>query len=151
MQIRRATVAFTSAAALSLGGVALAAPASAAPNNANQTGLVNLALQDTTVQVPIALAANICGVGVNILAAATNVSDVDCTATGTAIAENQPGDGANNANQTGLVNVAVQGTTVQVPVAVAANVCGVAVNAAAAFTNVGPVDCKALGGSEAQA
>src|SRR3712207_6077970 len=68
MQIRRATVAFTSAAALSLGGVALATPASAAPNNATQTGLVNLALQDTTVQVPVALAANICGVGVNILA-----------------------------------------------------------------------------------
>jgi flagellar biosynthesis protein FliQ len=151
MQIRRTAAALTSAAALTVTGVAMASPATAAPNNANQTGLVNLALQDTTVQVPIALAANICGVAVNILATATDVSDVTCRADGVSTAENQPGDGANNANQTGLVNLAVQGTTVQVPVAVAANVCGVGVNAVAAFTQVAEIDCAAVGGSEAQA
>lgn len=151
MQIRRTAAALTTAAALSVTGVAMATPATAAPNNANQTGAVNLALQDTTIQVPIALAANICGVAVNVLATATNVSGVECTAEGVSIAEDQDGGGGNNANQTGLINVAVQDTTVQVPVAVAANVCGVAVNVVAAFTNVSDVTCDALADAEAQA
>ena len=37
------------------------------PIGGDQSGLVNLALVDTTVQVPVAVAANICGVSVNIL------------------------------------------------------------------------------------
>ena len=151
MQIRRTAVAFTSAAALSLGGVALATPANAAPNNANQTGLVNLFVADTDIQVPIGVAANLCGIGVNALSAFTNLSDVDCTAEGVALAESDNGGGGNNANQTGLVNVAITDTTVQVPVALAANICGVSVNVVAAFTNVSDVNCEALAQAEANA
>ncbi len=143
-------VTMTGAAALAL-GVGVAAPASAAPNNANQTGLVNLALQDTTIQVPLAVAANVCGVAVNVLAAATATGPVDCTATGVSTATRTGGGGANNANQTGLVNVAIQDTTVQVPIAVAANICGVAVNLIAAQTTTGTTTCDALAGSGAGA
>jgi hypothetical protein len=37
-----------------------------------QTGLVNLAIGDITVQVPIAVAAAVCGVNVSVLTAALN-------------------------------------------------------------------------------
>jgi hypothetical protein len=148
MNIRRTVAVLTSAAALTVTGVAMA-PANAAPNNANQEGLVNLALQDTTVQLPIALAANVCGVAVNLLASATASGPVDCTAEGVATAERERG-GPNNARQNGLVNVAVQDTTVQVPIAVAANVCGVTVNAISALNLVGPTTCDALAEAGAQ-
>jgi len=136
----RKTLAVT-AAAVAL-GIGLSAPANAAPNDANQRGLVNLALQDTTVQVPIAVAADICGVAVNVLATSAGLP-VDCTATGVVSAD-RPAGGPDNARQRGLVNVAVQDTTVQVPVAVAANVCGVAVNVITGLNLNGPVTCDAL-------
>jgi hypothetical protein len=131
------------AGALAL-GLATGAPATADPNRANQDGLVNLALQGTTVQVPIGIAANICGVAVNVLATETLTGPVDCTAEGVATAERSDNGGPNNARQRGLVNVAIQDTTVQVPVSVAANVCGIAVNAVATQTLVGETTCEAL-------
>jgi hypothetical protein len=130
------------AGALAL-GLATGAPATAQPNRADQEGLVNLALQDTTIQVPIGIAANICGVAANVLASQTLTGPVDCTAEGVATAERSDG-GPNNARQRGLVNVAIQETTVQVPVSVAANVCGIAVNAIATQTLVGETTCEAL-------
>ena len=122
--------------------VVAASPASA---QTRQQGLVNVAVTDTTVQVPIALAANICGVAVNVLATAANLGDVDCTATGVAVAEDQGGNGNNNVRQNGLINLAITNTTIQVPVAVAANVCGLAVNVLAIALNAGTVDCTATG------
>lgn len=145
MKARRSAAVAATTLALGLG---FAGAAQAAPNNANQDGLVNLALQDTTVQVPVGIAANICGVAVNLLASQTATGPVECTAEGVSLAEND-GGGNNNARQRGLVNLAVQDTTVQVPVAVAANVCGVAVNALATQTIVGETTCEALGGAEA--
>ena len=142
MRKRIATLAVGSATALTL-GVGMSTPAHAA-NSANQNGLINLALQDTVVQVPVGLAANICGVSANVLTAAALTSPVTCTATGVSTATAPPSSGNNSANQNGLVNVAVQQTTVQVPVAVAANVCGVAVNVVATFVATGPVTCTAL-------
>lgn len=150
MNVRRTAAALTSAAALTVTGVAMATPAGAAPNNATQEGLVNLALQDTTVQLPIALAADVCGVAVNLLANGTATGPVDCTAEGVSTAERERG-GPNNARQNGLVNVAVQDTTVQVPVAVAANICGVTVNAISSLNLVGETTCDALAESGAQA
>lgn len=138
------------AGALSLGLVA-GAPAAAQPNTVDQDGLVNLALQDTTIQVPIGIAANICGVGANVIASQTVVGPVDCTAEGVATAERSDNGGPNNARQRGLVNVAIQDTTVQVPVAVAANVCGISVNLIAAQTIVGPTTCEALAEADATA
>jgi hypothetical protein len=143
MNIRRTAAALTTAAALSVTGIAMATPANAQPNRANQDGLVNLALQDTTVQVPIGIAANICGVAANVLASGTAVGPVNCEAEGVTSAERKRG-GPNNARQNGLVNVAVQDTTVQVPVAVAANVCGVTVNALSSLSLTGPTDCEAI-------
>lgn len=130
-------------AALSFG--AFAAPASAGPNSVAQQGLVNLALTDTTVQVPIGIAANICGVAVNVLAATNVTGPVACDAGSGATAQRAGGGGSNNTSQSGLVNIAVTNTTILVPVAVAANICGVAVNVLAGPTAILPVQCTAKG------
>jgi putative N-acetylmannosamine-6-phosphate epimerase len=37
----------------------------------NQRGLVNVAVVDNTIQIPIGIAANVCGVTVNLLSTAT--------------------------------------------------------------------------------
>ena len=120
------------------------ASAGAVSAQPRQEGLVNVYAEDTTVQVPIGVAANVCGVAVNALAQAANFGDVDCTATGVAMAEDQDNGGPGGANQRGLINVELVDTTVQVPVAVAANICGVAVNILATALNAGPIDCDAL-------
>lgn len=112
----------TSVAALSLGAAAVPAEA------ARQDGLVNVYAENTTVQVPIGVAANVCGVAVNVLANVADFDSVTCTATGVATADNEPRGGGGNVRQSGLVNLALVDTTVQVPVAVAANICGVSVN-----------------------
>ncbi|WP_225752564.1 hypothetical protein [Actinotalea sp. Marseille-Q4924] len=147
MKARRSAAVAATTLALGLG---FAGAAQAAPNNANQDGLVNLALQDTVVQVPVGIAANICGVTANVLAASNVTSPVDCTAEGVAMAHRDGGGDGNNARQRGLVNVAVQDTTVQVPIAVAANVCGVTVNAISSLNLVGPTTCDALAEAGAQ-
>jgi hypothetical protein len=123
-----------------------AAPAGA---QVNQRGLVNVAITDTTVQVPVGIAANICGVAANVLATAVNAADVDCTATGVAVAEHENGGGGGDVVQEGLVNLAVTNTTIQVPVSIAANVCGLAVNILANALNTGTVNCTATGVSRA--
>lgn len=146
MKVRRSAAVAATTLALGFG---FAGAAQAAPNNANQDGLVNLALQDTTVQVPIALAANICGVAVNVLAQAGPTGAVNCDADGVSTATRGGGNDRNNARQSGLVNVAVQDTTVQVPVGVAANICGVSVNAIAEIAPTGPVTCDALANPDA--
>lgn len=139
----------TAAAALTLGLGLAAAPASAAPNDAEQSGLINLALQDTNVQLPIAVAADVCGVAVNVLAQTPVGAPVECSADGVSTATRESG-GPNNARQEGLVNVAVQDTNVQVPVAVAANICGIAVNLLATTPVVGETTCDALAEATAQ-
>jgi hypothetical protein len=123
-----------------------AAPASA---QITQEGLINVAVDDATVQVPIAVAANICGVAVNVLAQDLADGDAVCEATGTAVARDQGGDNGGPVRQEGLVNVALTDITVQVPVGVAANICGVAVNLLVQETRTGDVDCTAEGVSRA--
>jgi hypothetical protein len=140
--IARAT-AVAAALALTLG--LAAAPASA---QTTQEGLVNLSLENTTVQVPIAVAANVCGVAVNVLATATDLGDVECTAEGVALAENGGGNGGPT-KQKGLINVAITDTTVQVPIGIAANVCGVTANVIATSDFVGDVTCDAFADAEA--
>jgi hypothetical protein len=120
------------------------AGAGAASAQPEQNGLVNVFAEDTTVQIPVAIAANVCGVSANVLAQAANVGDIDCTAEGVSLAEDSDGGGGSSPRQTGLINVALVDTTVQVPVAVAANICGVAVNVLAAALNAGEIDCEAL-------
>lgn len=129
-----------SAALLSV--AAFGAPASA---DTRQRGLVNVSLTDTTVQVPVAVAANVCGVAVNALSGALLQGPVDCAALGGAEGTSVDQGGNDNTRQSGLVNVSATDTTVQVPVGIAANICGVAVNLLAGPTAQFPVECTAEG------
>jgi hypothetical protein len=98
----------------------------AGPASAQQTGLVNIDISDNVIQVPVTVAANICDVNVAVLVADLQDAPADCTAEGDAGAEAiTPAQGNGGGPQTGLVNVKVEGNTVQVPIAVAANVCDV--------------------------
>jgi len=66
--------------------VTVAAPASAHPPLFKTGGLVNITIIDVlnnnqiSVQVPIGVAANVCGVQANVLAQANTQAPVDCTA-----------------------------------------------------------------------
>jgi len=116
-----------------------------------QDGLVNVALVDTTVQVPIAVAANICDVDVNVLAAQLAVGDTTCTAGTTATAVDRGDSGGNsNARQTGLVNIFAADTTIQVPLAVAANLCDIKVNVLSRQVAAGDTTCDAVADSGAE-
>ena len=106
---------------------------------AQQDGLVNLNVEGNTVQVPVAVAAQVCGVSVDALAiddsnTVTGCDDVDADSPALSGFMDRPEGGNANApgqTQSGLVNLNVEGNTVQVPVAIAAQVCGVSVDALA--------------------
>jgi hypothetical protein len=122
---------------------AAAAPATAAPNQTRQQGLVNVAVTDTTVQVPVAVAANICDVTVNVLASQLADGSAPCDAAADAVAT-RPTGGDNQTRQDGLVNIALTDTVVQLPIGIAANVCDVSANVLAQL----PIDtaeaCEAV-------
>lgn len=90
MQIRRTAAALTSAAALSITGVAMATPAQAAPVvtggvvNVTVTDVIDdvtVVVQDINVAVGAALgiAANVCDVNVNLLAVQLRNGGAVCT------------------------------------------------------------------------
>lgn len=140
---RSSLVAFAATAALSAG---VAAPASAAPV---QEGLVNVAVENTTIQVPIAVAANVCDVSVNILAEQLDQAD-NCDAVANADATRSGGGGGGDAKQSGLVNLAIEDNVVQIPVGLAANICDVSANVLARqLDDAAP--CQAEGNADAQA
>jgi hypothetical protein len=99
--------------------------ASAVPASAQnrQEGLVNVAVEDVTVQIPISVAANVCDVNVAVLAQMTDQARM-CTATADSAASAGPSQGGPT-RQEGLVNVLLDDVIVQVPVALAANICDV--------------------------
>ena len=116
MRFRASILAAAIAASLCIA----AAPASAQ----QQQGLVNVDLTDVTVQVPVAVAANICDVNVAVLVSDLRDDAAMCNATGDADAITPAAGGGGGAGpQEGLVNVIIEDVTVQVPVSVAANVC----------------------------
>jgi hypothetical protein len=129
--------------------LAFALPATAQP--VDQEGLVNVNIGDVTAQVPIGIAANICDIAVNVLAEQVRDGDTVCDATATSDAVFEREDGDDPVFQRGLVNVNAGDITVQVPVAVAANVCDVAVNALATQMRTGEVECDAFAESDATA
>lgn len=131
-------VALTASAALAMG--VAAAPAAA---QTSQDGLVNVAVTDNTVQIPIGVAANVCGVTAAVLSQQINTGTVDCTALSNATGFSLGTGSGGPTRQNGLVNVAITGNTIQVPVAVAANVCGVGVSVLAQFVNTDDVACTA--------
>jgi hypothetical protein len=142
MKIRLTMAAFVAAVSCLAGVTA----ASAQPH---QSGLVNVAVVDNTVQIPIGVAANVCDVAVNILATATVTSPADCTAVAPATAYSTGGGGCGGGSQSGLVNLWVSDNTIQVPIAIAANICDVAVNVLAQGTATGPAECDAVGNATA--
>ena len=131
--------------ATALMGVVAAAPAS----SANQNGLVNVAVVNNTVQVPIGVAANVCGVTVNALASGILTGPTACDAVAGATASAAPRNGGGGGNQSGLVNLFVANNTIQVPVGLAANICGVTANVLATATATGGATCAATGNGTA--
>lgn len=125
----------------------------AAPTFAQtQRGLVNVNVEDVTVQLPIAIAANVCDVNVNVLAEQLRAGDTDCEADATSAATFQPGNGnGGGANQGGLINVNVNDVLIQLPIGIAANLCDINANVLAAQLALGDTDCDATANSEAGA
>jgi len=122
MRFKRYLAAVSAVAALGL--TALSSTAAA---DTTQNGLVNISATNTTVQVPIAIAANICNVDLAVLAVQRRTGgSTPCTAVSTAtvpVTVGQPPAGSTTQN--GLVNVSLTNTTIQVPIAAAINLCGV--------------------------
>ena len=141
--LRRTSVAVATSGALALGIAAL--PASAATQ---QSGLVNVALVGNTVQVPVSVAANICNVQANVIAANNFGGNALCTSASRATATGG-GSGGGNTSQQGLVNVAITGNTVQVPIGVAANICNVQANVIASGNFGGNGTCTSITGAGA--
>jgi hypothetical protein len=141
-QVKRAAVAALAACSLGL----FAAGPAAAQNM--QEGLVNVAVEDVTVQLPITLAANVCDLNVAVIA---DIADEggECTATADSVASAGP-SGNGSTRQEGLVNVLVDDVVVQAPIALAANICDVNVALIAELTDDEAV-CDATATSEANA
>lgn len=124
---------------------AAAAALSAGPAAAQQSGLVNVDLSNNTVQVPIAVAANVCGLQVGVLAQQLRQAPVNCQSGATSATMSRSTGGGGTANQQGLVNLAVTGNTVQIPVGIAANICGVQAGVLASqLTQTGTATCNAV-------
>ena len=141
-----ALVAMLTLGAASFIGTGVTTPTKAAPQ---QSGLVNVALVDTTVQVPIAIAANVCNVDVSVIAAVFDTGPTDCDAGANSTVSAPTADsGGGSPNQQGLVNLYSEDLTIQLPIAVAANVCDVAVNVLARAFNAGATSCTADAGAD---
>ncbi|WP_341211039.1 hypothetical protein [uncultured Limimaricola sp.] len=100
-----------------------------------QEGLVNVSVDDNTVQVPVDVAANVCDLDVNVLSSQfAGTDETACeidqkTAAQNGIKSNGTNNAqGNNGKQEGLVNLSLDGNTVQAPIGVAANVCDVDAN-----------------------
>jgi hypothetical protein len=142
-------------AAIVAGSLAAGAATPAAAQTQTQTGLVNVAIGDVVIQVPVAIAANICDLNVGVLVGDfRDDGEAKCTAVSgseATITPAQPGGGPNQ-TQTGLVNVAIGDVTVQVPISAALNLCDVNLAVLVGqFEDTGTAECEAEAGSEAGA
>jgi hypothetical protein len=117
-----------------------------------QDGLINVNVSDVVVQLPIALAANVCDVNVNALSRQVDRGDTECDSAAESGATVPWNDGNRNGNgqQRGLVNVNVSDIVVQAPISVAANVCDVNVNVLAEQRRTGDTVCDAQAFSPAE-
>jgi hypothetical protein len=133
------------AGTMSLGA---ASPAAAQPTV--QRGLVNVNVEDVTVQVPIAVAANICDVTVAVLVSDLRDGSAVCDAFAESDATVTPRERGGPVVQRGLINVNISGVTIQVPIAVAANLCDITVAILATdLLEDGEATCDAVAGSGA--
>jgi hypothetical protein len=133
------------AGTMSLGA---ALPAAAQPTV--QRGLVNINVEDVTIQVPIAVAANICDVTVAVLVSDLRDGSAVCDAFAESDATVTPAEPGGPTFQEGLINVNISGVTIQVPITVAANLCDVTVAILATdLLEDGEATCDAVAGSGA--
>ena len=133
---RNRYAAIAAAGAISLGA------AGAAEAATTQEGLVNVNVENVTAQVPVGVAANVCDVNANVLAEQLRGGGASCDADATTIATNGPGNGGST-RQEGLVNVNAEDIVVQIPVALAANVCDVNVGVLSRQLRAGGATCDA--------
>jgi hypothetical protein len=117
MSIRRLLAVFAAAMAMT------AVAASPAMAQTQQEGLVNVAVEDVIVQLPISVAANVCDVNVAVLAEVADDAAA-CEATATSTATSGPSSNS-PIRQDGLVNVLLDDILIQAPISVAANICDV--------------------------
>jgi hypothetical protein len=131
-----------------------AAPASAQ----QQSGLVNIVVDDVTVQVPVSVAANVCDVNVLVLATQERAGGANCEADAISVASAGSGDGGGTSGtddpatqQDGLVNVVLTDVVAQIPISVAANICDVNVGVLSQQLRLGETTCDTAGVSLAWA
>jgi hypothetical protein len=149
LAVRRSRLAPRVVAALAATAVAVGVEAGPAAAQTNQSGLVNVAVTNNTVQIPIGVAANICGVTAAVLSQDIQTGNVSCTAISNATAFSFAPTGGGSTQQQGLVNIALTDNTVQVPVSAAANICGVGVAVLSQFVGTGQTACTARSSSSA--
>jgi hypothetical protein len=134
-------------AVVAIGTGLMAAPATAPAQNM-QEGLVNVAVEDVIVQIPIAVAANVCDVNVAVLAEVADAGGT-CVANADSAASAGPSGNGGGTQQQGLVNILIDDVVVQVPIAVAANICDVNVAVLAEIVDA-PSACEATAAADAQ-
>ena len=135
-------------AALTLG---LGAGATTATAQTTQNGLVNINLDNVTVQVPIGLAANVCDVNVAVIATLVDTGTTRCDAVADSSAKNVTvGAPTGTTTQNGLVNVNLSNVTIQVPIAAAINICDVNVAILAVLLDPTGATCDAKAKSHAE-
>lgn len=115
----------------------------------SQEGLVNVAIEDVTIQVPVSVAANVCDINVAVLAEMVDDGSA-CVATADSAASAGQSPNGPPTRQEGLVNVLLDDIVLQVPIAVAANICDVNVAVLANVLDDG-TGCAAVADSDAQA
>jgi hypothetical protein len=108
-----------------------------------QEGLVNVAITDVGVQIPVSLAASICDVNVAVLVDQLQDAPADCAAHAGSEANIEFADPGGPTTQEGLMNVLVSDVFVQVPIGIAANVCDVNVDILVSELQDAPATCDA--------
>ncbi|MCA1702835.1 MAG: hypothetical protein LC808_06010 [Actinobacteria bacterium] len=109
--------------------------------------LVNVQVGDVLVQVPVAVAANLCDINVNILARQNQPGGPTCTADADSSADGGRDVGQGGSSNTAgdsLVNVQLGDITAQLPIGIAANVCDVSANVLALQNKLGQATCDAV-------
>jgi hypothetical protein len=74
---------------------------------------------------------------------------VSCSSSGTSVATSNGTGGGGSTPQSGLVNLSITNNTIQVPVGIAANICGVQAGVLATALAQGGATCNAVGNSTA--
>src|SRR5262245_51248393 len=150
--VKSVCLAAATAVAVGVGAAATTANASAAPPSTappvDQEGLVNLNLTGVTVQLPVALAANVCDVAVDALVSELDDGAAPCDASSNSDAAVTTED-RGPVSQDGLVNVNVSDVVVQAPISVAANVCDVTVGVLVGRLADGASPCDATSTADA--